>query len=63
MRAPTTEERLSTIGASAVTATTLGGNSWDAAGPIWYSTLCDPHLSSSASFTEHEVEPHAGRSK
>src|SRR4051795_136080 len=28
-----------------VVATTLGGNSWDAAGPIWYDTLCDSHLS------------------
>jgi len=37
--------------AFAVTATTLGGNSWDAAGPIWYSTLCDPHLTSSAGFS------------
>jgi Zn-dependent metalloprotease len=38
--------------AFAITATTLGGNSWDAAGPIWYATLCDPHLSSSAGFSE-----------
>jgi Zn-dependent metalloprotease len=33
-----------------VVATTLGGHSWDAAGPIWYSTLCDNALSSHASF-------------
>lgn len=35
-----------------VVATTLGGNSWDAAGPIWYATLSDPQLSSSASFAD-----------
>jgi Zn-dependent metalloprotease len=35
-----------------VVATTLGGNSWDAAGPIWYATLTDPQLSSSASFAD-----------
>jgi Zn-dependent metalloprotease len=35
-----------------VAATTLGGNAWDAAGPIWYGALCDPHLSSAAAFGE-----------
>jgi Zn-dependent metalloprotease len=35
-----------------VTATTLGGHSWDAAGPVWYAALCDPHLSTSATFAE-----------
>ena len=35
-----------------VVATTLGGNSWDAAGPIWYATLADPQLSSTASFAD-----------
>jgi Zn-dependent metalloprotease len=35
-----------------VVATTLGGNSWDAAGPIWYATLSDPQLSSNASFSD-----------
>jgi Zn-dependent metalloprotease len=35
-----------------VVATTLGGNSWDAAGPIWYATLCDPALSPDASFRQ-----------
>ena len=25
-----------------VVATTLGGHSWEAAGPIWYASLCDP---------------------
>jgi Zn-dependent metalloprotease len=35
-----------------VVATTLGGNSWDAAGPIWYAALCDPHLRSGALFSE-----------
>jgi Zn-dependent metalloprotease len=38
--------------AFAVVATTLGGNSWDAAGPIWYDTLCDPNLTETASFKE-----------
>jgi Zn-dependent metalloprotease len=33
-----------------VTAITLGGNSWDAAGPIWYSTLCDSSLHANATF-------------
>lgn len=33
-----------------VVATTLGGHSWDAAGPIWYGALCDPALSADASF-------------
>jgi Zn-dependent metalloprotease len=35
-----------------VLADTLGGNSWDAAGPIWYRTLCDRRLGSSATFTD-----------
>src|SRR3954471_8406768 len=38
--------------AFAVVATTLGGHAWDAAGPIWYATLCDPALSSGATFAE-----------
>ena len=36
--------------AFAVLATTLGGNAWDKAGPIWYRTLCDRQLSASATF-------------
>jgi Zn-dependent metalloprotease len=35
-----------------VVATTLGGHSWEKAGAIWYAALCDPGLSSTASFTE-----------
>ena len=35
-----------------VVATTLGGNTWDAAAPIWYDALCDPHLPSTATFGE-----------
>jgi Zn-dependent metalloprotease len=35
-----------------VAATTLGGNAWDAAGPIWYDTLCDPSLTETASFRD-----------
>src|SRR5205823_10543179 len=35
-----------------VVATTLGGNSWDAAGPIWYAALCDPTLAATASFQQ-----------
>ena len=35
-----------------VTATTLGGNSWDVAGPIWYAALCDPSLPGTATFSE-----------
>jgi Zn-dependent metalloprotease len=35
-----------------VVATTLGGHSWDAAGPIWYAALADPALSSDASFQQ-----------
>jgi Zn-dependent metalloprotease len=35
-----------------VVATTLGGNSWDAAGPIWYAALCDPSLRATATFSE-----------
>jgi Zn-dependent metalloprotease len=33
-------------------ASTLGEHSWDAAGPIWYATLCDPQLGSNASFSD-----------
>ena len=35
-----------------VVATTLGGNAWDAAGPIWYDALCDSRLSDTASFRD-----------
>jgi Zn-dependent metalloprotease len=35
-----------------VVATTLGGNSWDVAGPIWYAALTDPSLPSDASFRQ-----------
>ena len=35
-----------------VVASTLGGYSWERAGPIWYAALCDPSLSSTATFTE-----------
>jgi Zn-dependent metalloprotease len=35
-----------------VAATALGGNSWDAAGPIWYATLCDGALHATATFRE-----------
>jgi Zn-dependent metalloprotease len=38
--------------AFAVAATTLGGNAWDAAGPIWYATLTDPQLRPTATFAE-----------
>jgi Zn-dependent metalloprotease len=38
--------------AFAVAAIALGGNSWDAAGPIWYGTLCDPELRADASFQQ-----------
>jgi Zn-dependent metalloprotease len=34
-----------------VVATTLGGHSWDAAGPVWYQALCDPSLHPGATFT------------
>jgi Zn-dependent metalloprotease len=33
-----------------VVATTLGGHAWDAAGPIWYAALGDPHLRPNATF-------------
>ena len=33
-------------------ATALGGHSWDAAGPIWYATVCDPQLRSDAGFSD-----------
>jgi Zn-dependent metalloprotease len=36
--------------AFAETAIALGGNAWDAAGPIWYATLTDPQLTPHASF-------------
>ena len=35
-----------------VVATALGGNAWDAAGPIWYAALCDPSLPSTATFAD-----------
>jgi Zn-dependent metalloprotease len=35
-----------------VLAQTLGGNPWDAAGPIWYRTLGDRQLSPSATFSQ-----------
>ncbi len=35
-----------------VLATTLGGNAWDAAGPIWYAALRDARLSPTATFQE-----------
>src|SRR5947209_5155102 len=35
-----------------VLATTLGGKAWEKAGPIWYRTLADRQLSSSATFTQ-----------
>jgi Zn-dependent metalloprotease len=38
--------------AFAETAVTLGGNAWDAAGPIWYATLTDPQLTSNAGFVD-----------
>jgi Zn-dependent metalloprotease len=33
-------------------ASALGGNAWDAAGPIWYATLADPQLRPDASFAD-----------
>ncbi|MEC3982627.1 M4 family metallopeptidase [Amycolatopsis sp. H20-H5] len=33
-------------------ATALGANAWDKAGRIWYTTLCDPRLSSTAQFID-----------
>jgi Zn-dependent metalloprotease len=49
--------------AFAVTATTLGGNAWDAAGPIWYATLTDPQLTPNATFAAFAALTltHAGR--
>jgi Zn-dependent metalloprotease len=38
--------------AFATVAITLGGNTWDAAAPIWYAALCDKQLSSTATFSE-----------
>ena len=35
-----------------VVASELGGNSWDAAGPIWYDALCDMRLRPDASFRD-----------
>jgi Zn-dependent metalloprotease len=35
-----------------VVATSLGGNAWDAAGPIWYATLCDSQLRPTATFRD-----------
>jgi Zn-dependent metalloprotease len=35
-----------------VTATTLGGNAWEAPGHLWYDALTDPHLKPSSSFTQ-----------
>jgi len=35
-----------------VVATALGGHAWDAAGPIWYLTLSDPALHTTATFAE-----------
>jgi Zn-dependent metalloprotease len=35
-----------------VLAETLGGHAWDAAGPIWYRTLCDRQLSPAATFAQ-----------
>jgi Zn-dependent metalloprotease len=35
-----------------VIATTLGGHSWEVAGPIWYATLTDPQLTSNATFAD-----------
>jgi Zn-dependent metalloprotease len=35
-----------------VLATTLGGNAWDAAGPIWYVSLRDNRLTPTATFQE-----------
>jgi Zn-dependent metalloprotease len=38
--------------AFAVTATTLGGHSWDAAGPIWYAALCDSAARTDSTFAQ-----------
>jgi Zn-dependent metalloprotease len=35
-----------------VVASALEGNSWDAAGPIWYAALCDPGLPATATFSD-----------
>jgi Thermolysin metallopeptidase, alpha-helical domain/Thermolysin metallopeptidase, catalytic domain len=35
-----------------LTAVALGGNAWEKAGRIWYTTLCDPRLSSTAQFVD-----------
>ena len=34
-----------------VVATTLGGNAWEGAGPIWYDTMHDPKVPPTATFT------------
>ncbi len=46
-----------------VTAITLGGNAWDAAGPIWYAALGDPALRPNATFHQFAALTlkHAGR--
>jgi Zn-dependent metalloprotease len=33
-------------------ATTIGGNSWEAPAKIWYDSLCDPNLTSTATFSK-----------
>jgi hypothetical protein len=33
-------------------AVALGGHAWEKAGPIWYTTLCDPRLSANAQFQD-----------
>jgi Zn-dependent metalloprotease len=38
-----------------VVATTLGGSSWEVAGPIWYDALCDERLREDASFRDFAV--------
>jgi Zn-dependent metalloprotease len=38
-----------------VVASTLGGNSWEVAGPIWYDALCDQRLREDASFRDFAV--------
>jgi Zn-dependent metalloprotease len=49
--------------AFAIAATTLGGNAWDAAGPIWYAALTDPQLTPNATFAAFAALTlaHAGR--
>jgi Zn-dependent metalloprotease len=38
--------------AFSVAASALGGNAWDAAGPIWYAALRDPRLRPNATFRQ-----------